>query len=65
MFICKDFYFICMNIYPACVSVHHMCASPSQEGVGSPGTGITTVENCPMWHAGNQTLVLYKTSMCS
>lgn len=39
-------YFMCMNALLADMSVHHICAwfpRRSEEGVGSPGTGVTVV----------------------
>jgi hypothetical protein len=34
--------FICMNVLPACVHVYHVCLLRSGEGVGFPGSGVTS-----------------------
>lgn len=53
------YYTMCMNVLPACMYVHHMdarCPWKSEEGIGSPGTGVTGSELHV--HAGNPIQVL-------
>lgn len=41
------YYFITRNIFPTCMDVYHvvLCALRGQEGVRSPGTGVTDISS--------------------
>jgi hypothetical protein len=59
------FYFMCMNVLTAYMSMYDMCAWSLQmpeEGVGSPGTGITNGCELPLW---DKTCVLSKSNQFS
>lgn len=48
------YYLITRNIFPTCMDVYHvvLCALRGQEGVRSPGTGVTDISSHA--DAGNQ-----------